>query len=78
METNAISEAIWQGFEKQLRTYVRSRVDPQCVDDVVGDGLAASLHSGLSSASDESNAGKGTPAYNLETGAASRGRLAQR
>jgi len=39
MRTNAISEASWLGFEKQLRTYVRSRVDPQWVDDVVGNIL---------------------------------------
>ncbi len=35
----AISETSWQGFEKQLRTYVRSRVDPLWVDDIVGNIL---------------------------------------
>ena len=39
MEPNAISATSWQSFEKQLRTYVRSRVDSQYVDDVVGNIL---------------------------------------
>ncbi len=38
-KATSISQTSWQGFEKQLRTYVRSRVDPLWVDDVVGNIL---------------------------------------
>ncbi len=37
--TSKISNSSWRNFEKQLRTYVRSRVDPQWVDDIVGNVL---------------------------------------
>ncbi len=39
MDTNTISQASWQDFEKQLRTYVRGRVDPVWVDDIVSNIL---------------------------------------
>ncbi len=38
-DPNAISDASWRSFEKLLRTYVRSRVDPQWADDIVGNIL---------------------------------------
>ena len=34
-----LSEDAWAGFETGLRAYVRSRVDPLWVDDVIGDIL---------------------------------------
>ena len=37
--TSPISDSSWRNFEKQLRAYVRSRVDPQWVDDIVGNVL---------------------------------------
>ncbi len=35
----AVSPAAWTGFEKALRTYLRRRVDPAHLDDLVGDVL---------------------------------------
>lgn len=39
METPNVSKSSWENFDKQLRAYVRSRVDPLWIDDIVGDIL---------------------------------------
>ena len=38
-QSGPINDEIWRDFDRQLRTYVRGRVDPQWVDDVVGNIL---------------------------------------
>ncbi|MGI9423668.1 MAG: sigma-70 family RNA polymerase sigma factor [Hyphomicrobiaceae bacterium] len=42
-ETRPVSDAMWRSIELQLRTYVRSRVEPAWVDDVIGDVIVRLL-----------------------------------
>ena len=45
-DTNTISQKSWQEFKQQLGTYVRSRVSPLWVDDIVGNILLRLIQNG--------------------------------